>query len=58
MVLENYTQSWMLDAQGSSAYKYQYRCPVHNNAEEHNQTLGQIAYVNRVAIYNTTIMVM
>ena len=28
----------MLHIQGSSAYKYQYRCPVHNDTEEHNCT--------------------
>ena len=28
----------MLHVQGSSAYKYQYRCPVHNDTEEHNCT--------------------
>ena len=27
-----------LHIQGSSAYKYQYRCPVHNDTEEHNCT--------------------
>ena len=27
-----------LHTQGSSAYKYQYRCPVHNDTEEHNCT--------------------
>ena len=27
-----------LHIQGSSAYNYQYRCPVHNDTEEHNCT--------------------
>ena len=31
-----------LHIQGSSAYKYQYRCPVHNDTEEHNCTRRNI----------------
>ena len=27
-----------LHIQGGSSYKYQYRCPVHNDTEEHNCT--------------------